>query len=568
MKNIFYLFSVILCSVLVLCAQGCSKAAGQASQGISPATIEISPAKSSIANGLTLQLAAMVKSAGTATQDLTASLKWSSSDTNIADVSNDAGSIGLVTSKNEGTITITATDPDNGESGETSVTVTAAALVSLVVTPADASIAVNTQQQFAATGIFTDDSSRNLTAEVSWTSSDNNVVSISDMTGSKGLASGSTAGKATIYAVYSPTEGVEAHTSLTVTSAGFALSLAGTYSQGNQFFRSMNLVDLNNDNYLDIVAGNNTANDSIVLLNNADGTGTFTVSTQTLGTSAIFNFATADVDGDGYADIFFGTGDYFKNNGDGTFTLVTSQNSIAASPQLLADIDNDGDMDLFNGIYSGPNTVFSNDGKGVFTDTKQSLQGPDDPPYTWDAIFVDVDNDGDLDIVEAAVNNAGTIVWLNDGKGVFSDSGQKLSPGSNVRKVEAADLNGDKYPDLVFALYSDTEPNVVYLNDGTGKFSLSSQSFGDNRYSWSVAIGDLDLNGSNDIVEGNLGGGSVGAQKSRIWFNYGGDFKESVFQFPDDQVYMVRLGDVDRDGDLDVVMSTATDIKVWLNNTQ
>ena len=92
---------------------------------------------------------------------------------------------------------------------------------------------------------------------------------------------------------------------------------------------------------------------------------------------------------------------------------------------------------MFNGHYSAANTLFTNNGLGDFTDMDQLLQGPDDPSYTWDSIFLDVNNDSYLDIVEAAANGATTRVWLNDGLGNFVDSGQALLPGTNVRKVDS-----------------------------------------------------------------------------------------------------------------------------------
>ena len=72
--------------------------------------------------------------------------------------------------------------------GDTTLTVTDATLVSIEVTPADASIADGTTQQFTATGVYTDASTQDLTTEVTWASSDDAVATVSNAADSKGLA--------------------------------------------------------------------------------------------------------------------------------------------------------------------------------------------------------------------------------------------------------------------------------------------------------------------------------------------------------------------------------------------
>jgi len=129
---------------------------------------------------------------------VTAAVTWSSSDTTIATISNASGSNGLATSVSQGTVTVSATL--STISGSTGLTVTPAALVSIAVIPANSSIANGTGQQFAATGTYTDNSTQPLTASVNWSSSDTTVVSISNTTGSNGLASSVGQGSATISA--------------------------------------------------------------------------------------------------------------------------------------------------------------------------------------------------------------------------------------------------------------------------------------------------------------------------------------------------------------------------------
>ena len=190
---------------------------GSASLTVTPAvlvSIALIPANPSIANGTQQQFAATGTYTDASTHDVTAAATWSSSDTTIATISNASGSNGLATSVAQGTVTITATL--GTILGSTGLTVTPAALVSIAVIPANSSIANGTGQQFAATGTYTDNSTQPLTTSVNWSSSDTTIASISNATGSNGLASSVGQGSATISATLGTISG---STGLTVTAA-------------------------------------------------------------------------------------------------------------------------------------------------------------------------------------------------------------------------------------------------------------------------------------------------------------------------------------------------------------
>jgi YVTN family beta-propeller protein len=177
-------------------------------------SIGVTPANPSIANGLTGQFIATGLYTDNSTQNLTASVAWTCSDPAIASISNAAASHGLATSVSPGSVTITAAS--GSVSGSSSLTVTPAALVSIALIPADPSIANGTKQQFAATGTYTDTSTHDVTAAVTWSSSDTTVATISNASGSNGLASSIAQGTATITAVLGAVSG---STGLTVTPA-------------------------------------------------------------------------------------------------------------------------------------------------------------------------------------------------------------------------------------------------------------------------------------------------------------------------------------------------------------
>jgi YVTN family beta-propeller protein len=177
-------------------------------------SIALIPANPSIANGTQQQFAATGTYTDTSTHDVTAVVTWSTSDTTVATISNASGSNGLATSIGQGSVTITATL--GTIAGVTGLTVTPAALVSIAVIPANASIANGTGQQFAATGTYTDNSTQPLTTAVNWSSSDTTVASISNASGSNGLASSAGQGTATITATLGTISG---SSGLTVTAA-------------------------------------------------------------------------------------------------------------------------------------------------------------------------------------------------------------------------------------------------------------------------------------------------------------------------------------------------------------
>ena len=181
-------------------------------------SIGVTPPNPSIANGYTEQFTATGVYSDNSTQNLTTSVTWSSSNTGAATISNAANSNGLASSVAVGSTTITATDSSTTIQGTTSLAVTPAVLVSIGVTPANPSIAKGYSQQFTATGVYSDNSTQNLTTSVTWSSSNTGTATISNAVGSSGLASSLAVGSTNITAT-DPSTAVSGSTGLTVTSA-------------------------------------------------------------------------------------------------------------------------------------------------------------------------------------------------------------------------------------------------------------------------------------------------------------------------------------------------------------
>src|SRR6185436_1898162 len=116
--------------------------------------------------------------------------------------------------------------------------------------------------------------------------------------------------------------------------------------------------------------------------------------------------AAADVDGDGLVDLYFttqlGTNELWKNLGGGKFRNITAEAGVGLPDRIavsasFADIDNDGDQDLYVTTVRMCNTLFENDGKGRFRDISKAA-GVDYVGHSSGAVFLDYDRDGLLDL--------------------------------------------------------------------------------------------------------------------------------------------------------------------------
>src|SRR5215467_6895236 len=156
---------LILVVGLTLVGLGCAgKSPSSTPNGPVLTSIALTAASPNIIVNQTEQITATGTYSDHTTKDLTSSVNWNSSDTNLATVA--AG--GLLTAKSSGTVSITAAM--NSVTGSFNLTI-APALMSIAVTPANQTIAAQTAQQFIATGTYTDNSKQNITSSVDWSSS-------------------------------------------------------------------------------------------------------------------------------------------------------------------------------------------------------------------------------------------------------------------------------------------------------------------------------------------------------------------------------------------------------------
>ena len=299
--------------------------------------------------------------------------------------------------------------------------------------------------------------------------------------------------------------------------------------------RDIEFGDVDGDGDLDMAIAQDFARQPMLLINN--GSGIFT--NQTASRLPTINLASphcsfGDVDNDGDLDLAFanggssrfGTGptQLFINNGAGVFANETAgrlPNAPVSSPMdiIFGDVDGDLDLDLLIDSRSSTTKLFLNNGSGVYSDATSTNWPGDGTTYSFD--FGDIDNDGDLDVLGVNSLSPREGVYTNNGSGVFTNASSTLLPGANNPSIDDNDskffdIDNDGDLDFIIASLSSTER--IYVNNGAS-FTLTGgliTAIGDS--SLDVEVGDLDGDGDFDIVTSQ---GESGAFRNRVYINSG-----------------------------------------------
>ncbi len=344
--------------------------------------------------------------------------------------------------------------------------------------------------------------------------------------------------------------------------------------------------DVDGDGDLDLFLGKVKFRGSMNLLLLNDGKGRFTDATRVLlpeGGGKTFGAAFADVDGDRDLDLITANSyiDYlFLNDGKGKFTRMFACNLPPRSRDVhalcLGDLDGDGDLDIVSGDFTVRDTVYFNDGNGRFTEAPPSaMPGGATRPYAM--VMGDFDGDGDPDLVMGKYSQ--NTLYVNDGRGNFTDVTSTHFPrasGDYTRSLAVGDVDGDGDPDLVIGNGSKVSgaQNKLYLNDGKGKFTDKTSTNFPRVIDGSYALVLFDADGDKDL-DLFVGNDSGLGEQNRLYLNNGkGVFLDSTFNLPQvkDRTYSAAAGDVDGDGDMDLVVgnrlssSQGNQCRLYLND--
>ena len=239
----------------------------------------------------------------------------------------------------------------------------------------------------------------------------------------------------------------------------------------------------------------------------------------------------------------------------------------------VADLNNDGFLDLFSPGMER-NYLYLNQGDGTFQEAAARAGLEVTPEVGTAALFLDYDKDGDVDLFLAAVGKQ--MLFENrlvpDGSLHFLDVSEPagISVPREGFSSAAADVNRDGWPDIYVTSYNDLEevspdrqggslngtPNLLFINQGNGRFSEAAAEWGvnDTRWSYATAFADLDDDGDLDLyVANDFAGGS------RLYWNQLVQGEERFIEAAPEQGALdigagmgVSFGDYDNDGDLDL----------------
>ncbi|HNQ22710.1 MAG TPA: DUF2238 domain-containing protein [Phycisphaerae bacterium] len=293
-------------------------------------------------------------------------------------------------------------------------------------------------------------------------------------------------------------------------------------ASGEGVFSCLALADVNGDGRLDIVATRREPAAVVLLLGQEDHT--FADATAASGLRVArppLACSFGDYDNDRHVDLFVccaGPNHLFRNRGDGTFEDVTaSMNTagadVASTAMIFLDADHDGDLDIYvcntlapgtGGSTTTANQLLNNNGDGAFTDIAATAGVACADTASIGAAFADVDSDRDLDLVVFNLD-APARLFLNDRGGRYHEgifAGELVrAPGGGVHQ----DFNGDGRVDLLVLPAVDTRGGL-YLMDDLGILRRSPQfdsclrgllTWGDPR---EMRVGDVDLDGDLDVV--------------------------------------------------------------------
>ena len=323
------------------------------------------------------------------------------------------------------------------------------------------------------------------------------------------------------------------------------------------FFEKVEVGDLDNDNDLDIIAAIQYYPNVNIIPYLQSAPNVFAPGTQitAYGAEGTQELTVTDLDGDGNAEVII------KGQDDKGHLFQNLGSAIFASEQVLngdikpAELDATGDMDLF--VFDGNIGSYQNQGAFSFNRNPSDII---EIGYSEDIDLVDIDNDGDLDIVQASRPT----IWMNDGTGNFTFFQEEK--GYNHYRHEFGDLDGDGDPDMIalpkntgvsyegFTIWRADAGNIILNNNiGGGVFETTD-----------ISIANMDGDADLDIVVTVREGSTQ--YYLRTYLNQGSFSFSQGANITLTSRSFLAVGDVDGDTNVDAIVMYNNDITTYLND--
>jgi hypothetical protein len=232
--------------------------------------------------------------------------------------------------------------------------------------------------------------------------------------------------------------------------------------------------------------------------------------------------------------------------------LLLETASDTSANVSVGDLNGDGNLDIL--LVKGRHwplmsRVLLGDGRGHFP----IAYNLGETPYrSYFGRLVDIDGDGDLDVVLSNDTPDPKVIYLNDGKGHFHLGSSYGRAEWETRNASVADLNGDSQPDIIVANRTDKNPaNYICLNKGKGSFDTDCIPFS-HESATTIAQADFNRDGLIDLVVPHRDGG-----QSYVYFAGAKAVYSNLRRIPfgpsDAEIRMAEVADFDRDGLPDIV---------------
>jgi hypothetical protein len=327
-----------------------------------------------------------------------------------------------------------------------------------------------------------------------------------------------------------------ANTTMTDVTATYGVA------DGTTTHYSSSWVDVDNDGDLDLYSVNYGANNKLFRNNGPNTTMTDVTATYGVadGTTKHASSSWIDIDKDGDLDLYFvnyqANNKLYRNNGPNTtMTDVTATYGVADGTtkhysSAWIDIDNDGDLDLYSVNYGANNKLFRNNGPNTtMTDVTATYGVADGTTAHLTSAWIDIDNDGDLDLYSVNVGVGNKLYQNNGANTTFTDVTAAYGVSDGVLPSYTSswiDIDNDGDLDMYSSKWGVN--NNLYLNPGQGNSWLKVEvNNSSERYQYNSRI-EVDLDGNNDFSTG--GGNYLMQYQSNS--SYGGNTQVFSAQDP------------------------------------